>query len=37
MLYRVQKCKYTTPQPVQITNTKVNGEMYDVVTGGLSW
>ena len=37
MLYLVEKCKYTMPQPVQIPNTKVNGEKYNVVTGGISW
>ena len=31
MLHRVQKYKYTTPQPVQILNTKVNGEICNVV------
>ena len=30
------KCKYKTPQPPQI-NSKVEGERYNVVTGGLSW
>ena len=36
MPHRVQKCNYGTPQPVQIP-TKVNGERYNVMTGGLSW
>ena len=36
MFFHVRKRKYTTPQPVEIT-TEVDGERYNVVTGGLSW
>ena len=32
----VRKCKYTTPQPVQIL-TEVGGERYNAMTSGLSW
>ena len=36
MLHRVRKCKYTSLQPVQIS-AEVDGERYNVVTGGPSW
>lgn len=36
MLHRVRKRNYTTPNPVQIP-TAIDGERYNVLTGGLSW
>ena len=36
MLYRVRKCKFSTLQLVQIP-TEVDGERYNLVTGGVFW